>query len=56
MAKDSKTKGSTGKRLLVGILTGSPSDLPTVEKAKATLDELGVPSEVKVLSAHRHRT
>ena len=52
MAKDSKTKGSTGKPL-VGILTGSPSDLPTVEKAKATLDELGVPSEVKVLSAHR---
>lgn len=38
---------------LVGILTGSPNDLPTVEKAKQTLDELGVPSEVKVLSAHR---
>ncbi|UCC81693.1 MAG: 5-(carboxyamino)imidazole ribonucleotide mutase [Gemmatimonadota bacterium] len=40
-------------KILVGILTGSPSDLPTVEKAKATLDELGVPSEIKVLSAHR---
>ena len=38
---------------LVGILTGSPNDLPTVEKAKATLEELGVPCEVKVLSAHR---
>ena len=25
---------------LVGILTGSPNDLPTVEKAKQTLDEL----------------
>jgi 5-(carboxyamino)imidazole ribonucleotide mutase len=38
---------------LVGILTGSPNDLPTVEKAKQTLDELGVPCEVRVLSAHR---
>ena len=38
---------------MVGILTGSPNDLPTIEKAKTTLDELGVPSEVKVLSAHR---
>jgi 5-(carboxyamino)imidazole ribonucleotide mutase len=38
---------------LVGILTGSPNDLPTIEKAKATLEELGVPCEVKVLSAHR---
>ena len=40
-------------RILVGILTGSPSDLPTVEKAKEALDELGVPCEVRVLSAHR---
>lgn len=38
---------------LVGILTGSPNDLPVVEKARDTLKELGVPSEVKVLSAHR---
>jgi 5-(carboxyamino)imidazole ribonucleotide mutase len=38
---------------LVGILTGSPNDLPTVEKAKQTLEELGVPCEVRVLSAHR---
>jgi 5-(carboxyamino)imidazole ribonucleotide mutase len=40
-------------KILVGILTGSPSDLPTVEKAKVTLEELGVPCEVRVLSAHR---
>lgn len=38
---------------LVGILTGSPSDLPIVEKAKETLDELGIPCELRVLSAHR---
>jgi len=34
-------------------MTGSPSDLPIVEKAKAMLDSLNVPCEVKVLSAHR---
>jgi 5-(carboxyamino)imidazole ribonucleotide mutase len=38
---------------LVGILTGSPNDLPRVEKAKETLEELGVPCELRVLSAHR---
>lgn len=38
---------------LVGILTGSPNDLPAVEKARDTLEELGVPCEVRVLSAHR---
>ena len=38
---------------LVGILTGSPNDLPTVEKAQKTLEQLGVPCEVRVLSAHR---
>lgn len=39
--------------MLVGILTGSPNDVPTVEKAKATLEELGVACELRVLSAHR---
>lgn len=38
---------------LVGILTGSPSDLPVVEKAQETLDELEIPCEIRVLSAHR---
>lgn len=38
---------------LVGILTGSPSDLPTVSEAQEALEELGVPCEVQVLSAHR---
>ncbi len=38
---------------LVGILMGSRSDMPVVEKAAALLDELGVPSEVRVMSAHR---
>ena len=37
----------------VGIIMGSDSDLPVVEKAMAALDELGVPYEVHVFSAHR---
>jgi len=38
---------------LVAIMTGSPSDLPVVEGATKILDMLGIPSELKVLSAHR---
>ena len=37
----------------VGILMGSDSDLPVVEKAINTLKEYGVPTEVHVFSAHR---
>lgn len=37
----------------VGIIMGSDSDLPVVEKAIATLREYGVPYEVHVYSAHR---
>ena len=37
----------------VGILMGSDSDLPVVEKAINTLQEYGVPYEVHVYSAHR---
>jgi 5-(carboxyamino)imidazole ribonucleotide mutase len=38
---------------VVGILTGSPNDLPVVKKAQETLSALGIPSELFVLSAHR---
>lgn len=37
----------------VGIIMGSDSDLPVVEKAMLALDELNVPYEVHVFSAHR---
>ena len=37
----------------IGIVMGSDSDLPVVEKAMTTLDEFGVPYEVHVFSAHR---
>jgi 5-(carboxyamino)imidazole ribonucleotide mutase len=38
---------------LVGILMGSQSDWETMQHAAATLEKLGVPFEVRVLSAHR---
>jgi 5-(carboxyamino)imidazole ribonucleotide mutase len=37
----------------VAVIMGSDSDLPTVEKAIETLDELQIPREVHVYSAHR---
>ena len=37
----------------VGIIMGSDSDLPVVQKAADTLRSLGVPSEAHVYSAHR---
>ncbi len=37
----------------IGIIMGSDSDLPVVEKAINTLKEYGVPFEVHVFSAHR---
>ncbi len=38
---------------LVGLIMGSVSDWDTLENAAATLDELGVPHEARVVSAHR---
>ena len=47
--------GSTGGTVgpIVGIVGGSRSDFPILEAAATVLDELGVPSELKVVSAHR---
>ena len=47
------TGKGTAARPIVGIVGGSRSDFPTLEDAVAILDELGVPSELKVVSAHR---
>jgi 5-(carboxyamino)imidazole ribonucleotide mutase len=38
---------------LVGVIMGSKSDWETMEHAVETLDTLGVPYEVRVISAHR---
>ncbi len=37
----------------VGIIMGSKSDMETMEKAAAVLDEAGVKNEIRVMSAHR---
>lgn len=37
----------------VGIIMGSASDIPVVEKGTKVLDELGIPYEVAIASAHR---
>ena len=38
---------------LVGIIMGSTSDWETMRHAADTLDQLGVPHETKIVSAHR---
>jgi 5-(carboxyamino)imidazole ribonucleotide mutase len=38
---------------LVGLIMGSTSDWETLQHAATTLDTLGVPHEVRVVSAHR---
>ncbi len=38
---------------LVAVVGGSKSDLPILEKAMAMLSQLGVPAELRILSAHR---
>ena len=43
----------TEKTPLVGIIMGSQSDMPVMEGCTAELDELGVPYELVIASAHR---
>jgi 5-(carboxyamino)imidazole ribonucleotide mutase len=39
--------------ILVGVVMGSTSDWDTMKNATNTLDELGIPYEARVVSAHR---
>jgi len=41
---------------VVGIIMGSKSDEPTMQKAAAILDELGIGYDITVSSAHRNPT
>jgi len=43
----------TPARPVVGIVMGSDSDWPVMEQAALALDELGIPYEADVVSAHR---
>lgn len=44
---------STARDQFVAIIVGSRSDFDVVQRAAALLDELGVRSELRVISAHR---
>jgi 5-(carboxyamino)imidazole ribonucleotide mutase len=46
-------KGATLMAALVGIIMGSTSDWETMRFAAETLERLGIPHEVEVVSAHR---
>lgn len=50
---NNETSRQSAHKVLVGILTGSPNDLPTVVKVRDKLTELGIASEIVVASAHR---
>ncbi len=55
-ASQSHQKGThpiQGGRPVVGVLGGSKSDFPILEKAGAILEELEIPYELLVVSAHR---
>lgn len=43
----------TARRPLVGVVGGSKSDFPVLDKAVAVLNDLGIPNELLVVSAHR---
>jgi 5-(carboxyamino)imidazole ribonucleotide mutase len=45
--------GGSTARPIVGVVGGSRSDFPVLEQACAILMELDVPSELRVVSAHR---
>ena len=41
------------EQVLVGVIMGSQSDWETMGHASTTLDELGIPHETRIVSAHR---
>ncbi len=45
--------GTEGPKPIVGVLGGSQSDFPVLEKAATLLNELAIPFELLVVSAHR---
>jgi 5-(carboxyamino)imidazole ribonucleotide mutase len=47
------TEGARPPGPLVGIVGGSRSDFPVLEKAVAVLESLGISCELRVVSAHR---
>ena len=46
-------KAGANKTAVVGIIMGSQSDWPTMKRTAHILDEMGVPHETRIVSAHR---
>ncbi len=53
MRREAQCDMQAGKSPIVGIIMGSHSDAQTMAAARETLEELGIPCEVRVVSAHR---
>jgi len=53
MKKNAGGKADKQQKVLVGVIMGSTSDWETMEHTAKTLEELGVPFETRVISAHR---
>ncbi len=53
MTMDSNTTAKSNESVEVGVIMGSRSDWETMQAAVEILDELGVTSERRVVSAHR---
>ena len=51
--KSNRARGPRGRRPRVGIVMGSKSDMPAMEKAAKELTDRGILHEVRVMSAHR---
>jgi len=52
-ASRSRSREVKNRQPLVGVLGGSKSDFPVLAKSGAILDELNIPYELLVVSAHR---
>lgn len=50
---DTKTQSDTNGQPRVGIIMGSQSDLPVMAAAAEALENLGVPHQLTIVSAHR---
>lgn len=53
MSDDSNVVNNSNDNPVVGVIMGSRSDWETMQAAVEILDQLGVPSERRVVSAHR---
>jgi 5-(carboxyamino)imidazole ribonucleotide mutase len=53
MLKQSEKKIKATSKALVGIIMGSDSDLGTMKEAALVLEELKIPYEITIVSAHR---